>query len=193
MNNLSITTKILLAFAVLALGVIAMSAVSITRSWKLATAADETNEAVTVSTQAYKLVAELNEQNNAVKAFLLTGNLDNVRRFEEQTDQVNKIFGQIESDLAAQKAGLTTEAQEATKKNLQDAKSAWTKWRDEFTKRQFNLMKMPATVDLARAYETTGEGTALLHEVFSSLEAVNADLGWAVDANRAEQYSASPC
>jgi methyl-accepting chemotaxis protein len=190
MNNLSITTKILLAFAVLAVGVIAMSAVSITRSWELAVAADETNEAFAVSTQASNLVAELNEQNNAVKAYLLTGNLDNVRVFEEHTQKIGKQFDQIEADVAAQEAGLNAEAQKAAEKNIATARAAWTKWRDEFTKRQFNLMKMPSTVDLARAYETTGEGAALLKEVFNSLAAVNAELALAADANRTMQQSA---
>lgn len=190
MNNLSITTKIMLAFAVLAVGVIAMSAVSITRSWELTVAADETNEAFAVSTQASRLVGELNEQNNVVKAFLLTGNLDNVRLFEEQTRKIGQGFDRIAADVTAQKAGLGEQAQKSAEQNIDKARSAWTKWRDEFTRRQFDLMKMPSTVDLARAYETTGEGSALLREVFASLDAVNADLALAADANRTMQQDA---
>jgi methyl-accepting chemotaxis protein len=189
MNNLSITTKILLAFAVLALGVLAMSAVSITRSWELVRASDETSEAFALTTRSSELVGELHGQNNAIKAYLLTGNLDNVRLFEEHTQRITKMFDDLDAELAKQKAGLGADARGSTKRNMDAARAAWTNWREGFTKRQFDLMRVPSTVDLARAYETTGEGSALLREVFTSLEAVNADLGAAADANRTKQQT----
>ena len=187
MKNISITKKAFLAFAILAAGVLIMSAVSISRSANLHRSVTQTSETFALSARAFELVGEINGQNNKIKAYLLTGDLANVKGFNDHTPRIQDLFTQLDNQLDRLKAGSAAESATTAKQRVAAAKDGWRKWREGFTQRQLDLMKNPVTVDLARAYEVTGEGEALVQQVRGDLNAVTDDLSRRASANQAQQ------
>ena len=169
MKNVSITAKALLAFAVLAIGVAVMSAVSIDRSAKLHRSVAETGQAFALVTEASHLLAAIYEQNNSVKSFLLTGDLAHKTAFDEHKASIESRFGKLDEALARSEAQMNAE--------LQTARASWEKWQTEFARHQIDLMRDPSTVDLARAYEVTDKGTLLLNAALSQLGGISEQLG----------------
>ncbi|MGF1619488.1 MAG: methyl-accepting chemotaxis protein [Rhodomicrobiaceae bacterium] len=182
MKNISITAKALLAFATLALGVMIMSAVSINSAMQLQESVDETGETFKMVAEASKLVGEVHEQNKYIKAFLLTGDRSNLEALGASNASAEDYFKHLGEALGRQNASL--------QERLQTAQSKWMEWRTGFVQRQLDLMRKLETVDLARAYEMTGEGTELVNSVLGPLDEIANELGNIAAVNAANQHSA---
>jgi methyl-accepting chemotaxis protein len=164
LNNISVTTKGLIAFSLLAAIAIASSIFIYNRTVaanRLVIEADNIQalaEAVTeFSDDIY--VADLK-----LKSYLLTGNRDFAEMTQAGLDEVardvgelTKLFGeQAPGELPALQASFATLAQ----------------WQTEIVQRQIDLMRAPDTVDLARAIEVGGRGQALVEQAQQSLQSV---------------------
>ncbi len=164
LNNISVTTKGLIAFSLLATIAIASSIFIYNRT---VVANELVIEAENIQALA-GAVAEFSDDiyvaDLKLKTYLLTGNRDFAETTQTRLDEMakdvtdlTKLFGeQAPGELPALQASFATLAQ----------------WQTEIVQRQIDLMRAPDTVDLARAIEVGGRGEALVDQAQQSLESV---------------------
>jgi len=164
LNNISVTTKGLIAFTLLAAIAIASSIVIYNRT---VVANDLVVEADRIQTLA-DAVAEFSDDiyvaDLQLKSFLLTGN----RAFAET---VESLLVEMQKDVT----DLTTLFREQAPAELPALEASFAtlaQWQTQFVKRQVDLMRVPDTVELARAIEVGGEGEALVEQAQQSLQSV---------------------
>jgi methyl-accepting chemotaxis protein len=143
LNNISVTTKGLIAFTLLAAIAIASSIVIYNRT---VVANDLVVEADRIQTLA-DAVAEFSDDiyvaDLQLKSFLLTGN----RAFAET---VESLLVEMQKDVT----DLTTLFREQAPAELPALEASFAtlaQWQTQFVKRQVDLMRVPDTVELARA------------------------------------------
>ncbi|WP_041376309.1 methyl-accepting chemotaxis protein [Polymorphum gilvum] len=166
--NLSVTKKG--AFAFLGLALIGAVAGFSTYQKTVATAAAvyEVEAITSIAGDTETLESTILEQALAVKNFLLTGNRDWVDRVEALTADIDAKMTDLSAKIAkdapdqAAKAGAI--------------RASWTAWLETYASKQITLMRVPETVDLARAMELTSEGSTLMDGIVAANAALHRDL-----------------
>ena len=154
LNSLSISRKLLSAFVILVVAIGAVGAVTI---FEIRTARDKTDDTMRIAALV-DAVDDLEvlafKQMTSIRGLLLTGNRENITFFEETV----KAF---DSAVAAMRADLTVPESRDALENLNKEALAW---RENFARRQIDLMRQPLTVDEARVLEANGAGEDFLTE-----------------------------
>ncbi len=166
-NNLSVSKKGAFAFIGLSLiaalsGVLVFLSVSQGRE-----ATDKMYSANRFVSEVEVLRADILIQVLAARSFILTGN-------QAMRTQTNAITTTIEADIETLEA-KGEQFGGAFVAHIQDIRTAWKSWLEEHTQVQFDYMREPLTVDLARAMETTGRGDASLGRLFDAFDALAED------------------
>ena len=120
----------------------------------------EVSKSVQIVTGLNQTVSEIDrlhgliiEQSLDLKTFVLTGDRDWLRVSEGKTPQITEALSSI-------RQGITVMLPSSAPL-LDEVETAWSDWQTRFVAEQVQNMRAPDTVDLARAMELTGEGSAL--------------------------------
>jgi methyl-accepting chemotaxis protein len=184
--KLSVSTKGAIAFSCIALIGAIGGAITYSKTITASGAVKQAEAVTSISREADLLQRAVLEQALWVKNFLLTGNRDWVGKVEGQSAAIATRFDQLKTrlvDVDGQLAGQSD-----------TVRTAWTTWVNEFANEQIRLMRVPETVDLARAMELTSTGASLLGATFDGVSALQAGLQKRetalLDMQRAELASA---
>jgi methyl-accepting chemotaxis protein len=164
LNNISVTTKGLIAFSLLATIAIASSIFIYNRTVAANGLVIEADNIQALAEAVTEFSDDIYVADLKLKTYLLTGNRDFAEMTQARLDEVandvgelTKLFGEkAPGELPALQASFTTLAQ----------------WQTEIVQRQIDLMRVPDTVDLARAIEVSGRGEALVEQAQQSLQSV---------------------
>jgi Methyl-accepting chemotaxis protein len=160
-RNISVTTKGLVAFGILAVIAVASSAYIFNRAVVANELVENNQTIMSLLSDTDDLAATVTATDLAVKSFLLTGNRDFVdiydtlgTKWAEQSKSLEQRYSTHAADqLPALRAAFA---------GIQD-------WRTEITDHQIRLMRDPLTVELARALEATDAGEDALNSISSQL------------------------
>ncbi len=164
LNNISVTTKGLIAFSLLATIAIASSIFIYNRTVVANQLVIEADNIQALAEAVAEFSDDIYVADLKLKTYLLTGNRDFAETTQARLDEIakdvtdlTKLFGeQAPGELPALQASFAILAQ----------------WQTEIVQRQIDLMRVPDTVDLARAIEVGGRGEALVEQAQQSLQAV---------------------
>ena len=164
LNNISVTTKGLIAFSLLAAIAIASSIFIYNRTVVANELVIEADKIQALSEAVSEFSDDIYVADLKLKTYLLTGNREFAETTQARLDEIakdvadlTKLFGdQAPGELPALQASFATLAQ----------------WQTEIVQRQIDLMRVPDTVDLARAIEVGGVGEALVEQAQQSLQTV---------------------
>ncbi|MFM2282167.1 MAG: hypothetical protein RLZZ444_4398, partial [Pseudomonadota bacterium] len=182
LKNISVSVKGFAAFGILALLAIGSNSLvylqalnaehAVANNILVKNIVDKTGEIADVVTGA----------NLAAKNFLLTGDRDYVKVYEETAARFD-----AEADALSKMLTENLKDQSAT---FVEARGAIDEWRKGVIARQFLAMRDPSTVELARALELTGEGKQKLDTFSAKLAEVKAALNSRATAASETQASA---
>ncbi|THV15308.1 methyl-accepting chemotaxis protein [Rhizobium rhizophilum] len=154
LKNLSVSAKGFLAFGLLAAIAIAASTFMHNRAIVASEQVAETAVVNNVVAAIDEFSADLYIADLQLKTFLLTGNRDYAVGAQNVAAEMDKDKVSIEA--------LVSGSAPAELAKFKEAIAALDAWKANFMERQILLMRDPATVELARAIEVTGEGEALV-------------------------------
>jgi methyl-accepting chemotaxis protein len=154
LKNLSVSAKGFLAFGLLAAIAIAASTFMHNRAITASEQVAETATMNRVLEVIEEFSADLYIADLQLKTFLLTGNRDYAAVAQDMAAEMGADRPNIEAMLSTSAPGELSKFKEAI--------TAFETWKTNFMERQILLMRDPATVELARAIEVTGEGEALV-------------------------------
>ena len=168
LKNLSVSAKGFLAFGLLAAIAIAASTFMHNRA---ITASEQVAETAAMN-RAVEMIeefsADLYVADLQLKTFLLTGNRDYASRALSTAEEMGEDRPNIETMLSTSAPGELSK--------FKDATTAFETWKTNFMERQILLMRDPATVELARAIEVTGEGEGLIQTFEARLRELKSSL-----------------
>ena len=156
LKNISVSTKGFAAFAILAFIAIGASSLMYMRALTAHELVQNSQTMGELLTETASLTTEVNKSNLHVKNFLLTGNREFVKAYEETSATIDAQFSKLK--------GLYAEHAANEEPVLNEAATVLGEWRSTVVDRQIKLMRDPMTVELARVLELTGEGSRLLGE-----------------------------
>ncbi|MBZ8134184.1 methyl-accepting chemotaxis protein [Afifella sp. IM 167] len=159
---MSVTTKAVLAFAVLAVIGLVVSAVVYFQAMQAERAVQKYGEVQSAIIEIARLKSDIDAQSVSLKNFLLTGDRDWVGGIEAKKAEIETLFARIEPMLAQADIGQTADP----------AMSLWRQWYDKFVVRQAALMRDPMTVDLAKAIEAAGTGQTAFAAVKTEIDGI---------------------
>ena len=159
--KLSVSTKGAIAFSCLALIGAIGGAITYTKTITASEAVQQAETVTSISREADLLQRAVLQQALWVKNFLLTGNRDWVGKVENQSSEVSTRIDGLEARLSGLDGNLVSQAE--------TVRTAWKSWLDSFANEQIRLMRVPETVDLARAMELTATGANLLASTFEGV------------------------
>jgi methyl-accepting chemotaxis protein len=176
LKNISVAQKGIMAFAGLSL----ISAIAGLITYQKTVDVSRTVEVVTDLNETVSEIDRLNglmiEQNLDLKTFLLTGDREWLRLSEVKSPEITAALAGIRQHVTVLSPAAVPLADEV--------QSAWSDWQTRFVAVQVQNMRVPETVDLARAMELTGEGRALqaraaegIHKLEEALNAAARQLG----------------
>ena len=140
LNNISLTYKSLLFFALLSIIGIGVGAVGLFQSGQVRLAVIERQHVEEHVSELNKLKMTLVQEALALKVFLLTGDLELVGNLDKQVDILKEQFQRLSGEPG-----------------IREIQTEWDVWTDKFVNRQVEYMTDPMTVDLARAIEVSGK------------------------------------
>ena len=164
LKNTSVSVKGFAAFGILAIIAIGASGLIYARSVTAAAQVERKEIIDNLVIKTAEFSEDMVQSNLALKNFLLTGNREFVAVHEElRADMASGIqaLEKLYADDAPAEAPL-----------FRDAIATLNAWTTDVVDRQILLMRDPATVELARAIELTGQGTelvSLFNEKLSSI------------------------
>ncbi|THV21530.1 methyl-accepting chemotaxis protein [Peteryoungia ipomoeae] len=162
LNNISVTTKGLVAFSLLAVIAIASSTLIYNRTITANALVAEAEKVDTLRETAAEYSDDIYVTDLKLKSFLLTGN----RAYAAEVDELR---AEMNADAEAIRKLFAAEAP-AEAPAMQQAFEAIAEWQTNFVERQVLLMRDPATVELARAIEVSGEGEAVVGRAQGSVK-----------------------
>ncbi|MBA4799870.1 MAG: HAMP domain-containing protein [Rhizobiales bacterium] len=182
LNNISVTTKGLIAFSLLAAIAIASSVFIYNRAIVANHLVEETDNITALADAVTEFSDDVYVADLKLKTYLLTGNRDFAETTQARLDEMaqdvtalTKLFSeQAPAELPALQASFATLAQ----------------WQTEIVQRQLDLMRSPDTVELARAIEVGGVGEALVEQAQQSLQLVTQQFATRSTAAKAQQGAA---
>ncbi|KPF46301.1 methyl-accepting chemotaxis protein [Rhizobium sp. AAP43] len=164
LNNISVTTKGLAAFSLLAAIAIASSTFIYNRAVVANVLVKEAEQIQTLTDAVSEFSDDIYVADLQLKSFLLTGNRDFAATVTSRLEEMNKDMSDL-STLFGKEAPTEVPALQATFATLGE-------WQTKFVQRQIDLMRDPATVELARAIEVGGESEALVEQAQQSLQSI---------------------
>ncbi|MTI00063.1 methyl-accepting chemotaxis protein [Roseibium sp. RKSG952] len=169
LQSVSVSVKGTAAFLFLALIAAVTSAIIYQNTVQVRTAADEVLHFDKLISTVHELDNAIQTQNQALKNFLLTGDLSFASDFTARSSAIETTFRQLTTQTDADLIQLQ---QLAT-----TFKGNWTAWVKNFASRQIALMRHPDTVDMARAMELTPEASGLWQAITRSYTEFHEELG----------------
>ena len=179
-NNISVSKKIVGAFAALAIVSLAsfgaiklqINAVdeSVATSFAVMSAQEKLHE---LSDKADGLIADMRE-------FLITGDRSRVAKFKETEFEIEAWLAVLRNEASVSGTAVAVA--------LDKFATAWSGWAENAAARQLEAMRNPATVELARVIENMPETHATVDAILASLTEAERALG--VILNEASQASA---
>ena len=182
LKNISVSVKGFAAFGILAVLAIGTSALIYQKSVETEVAVENNLRVMSIVEKADELAEIATSANLSAKNFLLTGNRDFVKSYDETV----ALFDAEANTLAT----LLSEQASNQSAAFAEARGAIDEWRNGIIARQFHAMRDPITVELARALELTGEGAQRLEAFSVKLAEVKAGLGEQVAVAAAAQTAA---
>ncbi|QGG93338.1 HAMP domain-containing protein (plasmid) [Agrobacterium sp. MA01] len=182
LKNLSVSAKGFIAFGLLATIAVAASIFMHNRAVVASQQVTETSRITEAAAMIDEFSNDLDIANEQVKTFLLTGNRDHVTK-------VQNVLAEMAADEPKLQATISAVAPEDLPK-INDAFETLSTWKTNFVDRQILLMRDPATVELARAIEVTGEGEALAVAFEETLAEVKTTLSARATAASQQQSTA---
>jgi len=182
LKNISVSTKGFAAFAILALIAIGASSFIHMRTLTANQLVEHSQSMGQLLTETATLSTDVERANLHVKNFLLTGNRDFVKAYEETVAEINAEVSELQglySEHAASEVSALTEAAELV-----------NEWRSTVVERQIALMRDPMTVELARVLELTGTGARLLGEFGAKIGSLRETIRTQAAVASKEQMSA---
>ncbi|EEA94280.1 methyl-accepting chemotaxis protein [Pseudovibrio sp. JE062] len=167
LRNLSVSSKGVAAFGVLAVVGLLISSLSYFSSLRVSRDAVEVAHFHTIQTELEELEILVLDQAISLKNYLLTGQKHWAEKLEHDAELIPRIFDEIGADVDA----LQLEATSMT-----ELLSAWQSWMDAYTNTQIMLMADEATHDVAREMEMDGTSALLLEEIELGFEAIVKEL-----------------
>lgn len=167
LNNLSVSKKGAVAFLGLAVismlcGLVVFNSVS---------QGSQTSSALAQSNAYEKEVESVRidilDQVLAARSFALTGNPEMVQISNNFTPVIEEKLNQLEAQAASIEPSFAA--------HVGEIRDGWHSWLGQHTHVQFRLMRSPLTFDQARAMEVTGQGDALLQDVFTAFDNFKAE------------------
>jgi methyl-accepting chemotaxis protein len=167
LNSLSVSKKGAVAFLGLAVismlcGLVVFNSVS---------QGSQTSSALAQSNAYEKEVESVRidilDQVLAARSFALTGNPEMVQISNNFTPVIEEKLNQLEAQAASIEPSFAA--------HVSEIRDGWHSWLGQHTHVQFRLMRSPLTFDQARAMEVTGQGDALLQDVFTAFDNFKAE------------------
>jgi len=162
LNNLPIPRKLLLAFAAIVVVIVAGGLVTAVEIRQLEGAAERSNAVAETNRALNDLSVAISDQVLAVRGLLLSGDRQNITRYQE----AGARFDQVAVDAASRLAG--TEGASSLERLVKHVRT----WRQDVADRQIALMRKPLTVDEARVIEANGAGTDFLGAAGAEIQAL---------------------
>ncbi len=182
LKNLSVSAKGFLAFGLLAAIAIAASTFMHNRAIIASEHVAETAVVNNVVAAIDEFSADLYIADLQLKTFLLTGNRD-------YAEGAQRVAAEMDKDKVGIEA-LVSASAPAELAKFKEAITSLDAWKANFLDRQILLMRDPATVELARAIEVTGEGEALVKAFEDGLADLKATLSARAATAAANQTAA---
>jgi methyl-accepting chemotaxis protein len=113
------------------------------------------------------LRGDMLDQVLAARSFILTGERGMLEKAQAATSPISQNIERL-TETARQFDGPYAA-------HVGAIAVAWQSWLNDHTQAQFELMRDPLTVDLARAMESSGQGDAALGQLFKAFDALGAD------------------
>jgi methyl-accepting chemotaxis protein len=117
-QNLKISTKLVIAFGTLILAFVVSAIIVLTSLTKIDDAATSSQRSLTLAAQAEAMATLAEEQQNALRGYVLSGDETSKQRYE-------KLRGEFDTALDAFEAKTTQAAQKARAQNIRVAMSEW--------------------------------------------------------------------
>ena len=182
LKNLSVSAKGFLAFGLLAAIAIAASTFMHNRAIVASEQVAETALVTNMVEAIDEFSEDLNVADRQLKTFLLTGNRDYAAGAQSTAATMDTDKSSVET--------LVSTSAPAELATFREAIVAYDAWKTNFLERQILLMRDPATVELARAIEVTGEGDALVKAFEDKLAELKATLSARASAAANQQSAA---
>ena len=182
LKNLSVSAKGFLAFGLLAAIAIAASTFMHNRAIVASEQVAETALVTNMVEAIDEFSEDLNVADRQLKTFLLTGNRDYAAGAQSTAATMDTDKSSVET--------LVSTSAPAELATFREAIVAYEAWKTNFLERQILLMRDPATVELARAIEVTGEGDALVKAFEDKLAELKATLSARASAAANQQSAA---
>jgi methyl-accepting chemotaxis protein len=176
MKNLKVSRKLILAFSMIVMVVVAFCAAATVSLQRIQSATADNREAQTVLRLSNDILANLVEGQNAMRAFIASGDEEFVGRLEKAGKALPALLQDFEARLGPERAPAIMSA-------LQAALAV----RDEETAKAIAAARDPATIDATR--KAVGK-TARLTKIREILGALNDEEAKAAAIRDAEQEGA---
>ncbi|QLF68110.1 methyl-accepting chemotaxis protein [Peteryoungia desertarenae] len=164
LKNTSVNVKGFVAFGILAVIAIGASGFIYTTSLSAITQVERKEIINELVIKTAEFSDDMVQANLALKNFLLTGDRDFVATHEQLRAEMVKdipVLEKLFSDQAPEETPL-----------FKEAIGTLNTWKSDVVDRQISLMRDPATVELARAIELTGQGTQLVGDFSAKLNEI---------------------
>jgi methyl-accepting chemotaxis protein len=182
LKNISVSVKGFAAFGILALLAIGSNSLIYMQAVYAEKSVENNLLVMGIINKTGELSDVVTGANLAAKNFLLTGDRDYVKAYDALSARFDTDADKLSTTIS-EEAGSQTAA-------FAEARKAFDDWRSAVISRQFNAMREPATVELARALELTGEGKQKLDLFSGKLAEVTAALKQQAGVAATEQTSA---
>ena len=162
LNNLPIPRKLLLAFAAIVVVIVAGGLVTAVEIRQLEAAAERSNAVAETNRALNDVSVAISDQVLAVRGLLLSGDRQNITRYQEAGARFDQAAADAESRLAG------TEGATSLERLVGHVRT----WQRDVADRQIALMRKPLTVDEARVIEANGAGTDFLAAAGAEIQAL---------------------
>lgn len=162
LNSLSVSKKGAIAFLGLALIATLCGLVAFTSVSQGNTSSDILAQSNAYEKEVESLRIDILDQVLAARSFALTGDPQMVQVSNQLTPVIEQQLNALEAQAAFIEPSFAA--------HVSEIRNGWQSWLGQHTHVQFRLMRSPLTFDLARAMEVTGQGDALLQNVFTAFD-----------------------
>jgi len=177
LNNLRISQKLILAFAVLVVIAGGVGGVTLVQLERVEAVSADSAHLAQVSDLFGDLERDASAQLLSVRGLLLTGDRDNIGKYDSYGAALAKTFEQLKKAVTNKDIAARVDRVQALLSN----------WQQTVAQKQIQLMRGQLTVDEARVIEANGAGEAFAAGLLAELKAIQG----IVDAEVAQNERAS--
>ena len=182
-HKLSLKTKVLMAFVLIAFASLVSGGFS---AWRSTVVAASIAQAELETELAYRLAdlrKTVTEQELYLKSFVLSGERGYVPKLDAKTTEALSLIADL-------RAGLGALGDTRLRAAFGSATKAWETWNSRHIPGVIELMKKPETIDMARFQESNGSALADLERFGTALAAVQSLMAERVSAAAGAQSAA---